>query len=264
MRFLVLLLVAALSGCAMTASGDMASVGGGGGGSVLDPTATQGPPVATRHYVTPGQKIADVPGRMKSLVLLRKDSEKRNKRVCEAFLRLPSTVSAQGSGIPVDRITPTVWLVKSMPAENATCDALLQLYDFDAAAIYFAHLDRESANSPLLAAATNNELAYINLANASRGDIKALVPAWSKALIANNNKDIDLQNEVVRRVCSTSGVQPKNVTAEVLTIVDGANVGLWKAIQTGVTTLANIVPYGTQLLNATRGTCQQIKQMGVA
>jgi hypothetical protein len=230
---------------------------------MLDLGSAEGALVATRHYLTPDQKIADVPGAMKGLILLRRDSERLNKRVCNAFTKLPTTESTQRLGVPANRITPTVWLVKSMPADGSNCDTLLAHYDYDAAAVYFAHLNREAAKSPLLAAVLDDKLAFINLAKASKNDIDALVPAWSRALVANNRNDIDLQREVVRRVCQTAGVNPKNVTAEVLEIIDGNNNSLWKLLRQGVGIVANIVPYGDQLLQGASGTCQQINQTTV-
>lgn len=254
-----------LSGCAASDAGigsgwgtsAVAGAPDGASSNPFDLNSENGPLIATREYLLPDQKIADSEAPVKGLVLLRSGEAKNNKRVCEAFLMLPTTAGTTVAGVSPKRITPTLWPVTSKPSDSAGCDELLGLYDFNTASIYFQHLQKGSAKGPLLAAVAGDRVAFVDLNKAKKKEIASIVPAWSQALRANQGNDIVLQSTWLRGPCRAVGVNPKNVSAEVLEIVQPQGSKLWKLINAGVEAAQTLVPYGPQAVQVARGACNQ-------
>ncbi len=257
MKKCLLVLALLLSGCHAVDHASLPTSVSGVDGSLSSSVAAQTRIIPTKEFLLRSESFATIDSRAKGLILLRKEDEKRNRRVCNAFVRLaPTAVAKQMDLASLGQIAPTVWPVTTKPANDSDCDELLEKYDYEAASIYFIALDRPSANGPLLAASIEDRVAFIDLSRAKKKHIASLVPAWAKAIGANSGKDIVMDGGFFAEACRAVGADSKYVSGEVLQIVDDASKpGLGELFKIGLTVVGAVVPYADKVLEVSKLAC---------
>jgi hypothetical protein len=142
--------------------------------------AATSPLISVSDFLISGQQSFDavaVPG-IKSIVLFTRQNNTRNKRFCEAFVRLAPLEVAQQSGINAD-FAPIYWLLKKDVADRSNCDQILKEYDYQTANLYLQRYGQGLSKGPILVAVDKDgKFAFIDTAKASRQDILRVVIEW--------------------------------------------------------------------------------------
>lgn len=138
------------------------------------------PVISVSDFLIRGQTSFDgvtVNG-IKSIVLFTQQNNTRNKRFCEAFVRLAPVEIAQQSGIKAE-FAPIYWLLKKDVPDRSSCDQLLKEYDYQAANLYLQRYGQGLSKGPILVAVDKTgKFAFIDTAKASRQDISRVVIEW--------------------------------------------------------------------------------------
>lgn len=265
MRKALLVLALLVTGCTSASDETLASLNSNSGGLAqvvgTNPPAKPGTVIIpTKEFLLRSESFAAIDSRAKGLILLRKEDTARNKQVCEAFVKLaPTSVAKEMNLTGLGQIAPTVWPVTSRPGNDAGCDELLTKYDYEGAKVYFAALQRPSAQGPLLAAIIEERVAFIDLSRAKKKHIAVLVPAWARAIGANSGNDIVMDGGFFAESCRAIGADSRYVSGEVLQIVDDASKpGLGELIKVGLAVIGTVVPYADKVIEVSKLACSKV------
>lgn len=253
MRGFVLIFLLTLSGC-MTV-----------------PEESSAPLIAARDFIVQGALPDDHNNfPMYGLIALSdrgRQDRKRNRWVCETFQNLPSTIVLQGGGvgsIPNNRITPTYWML-ARDANRSSCDALLEQYDFERAQAVFSLANRAGQTGPMLIAVNGNRVAVIDISQAKKKWVKAMVAKWSQSIVASQGTDITVKSGPIADTCAIlTGNEARRVQVAVWEVVgDDVTDGTpwWQTLANTARSFATeLLPFGTKVEKFANQTCDEVNQ----
>lgn len=166
--------------------------------------------VSTRKAMGSDETIQSVFASKKpvAFVILDNDDPGRNKKICEAFNKLPTAVQV-GDLNPNATPVPTFWFVKSTGlSANAiqamNCTSLLAEYDQTRADTLAMAYHLKPSAAYILAVDGNGKSFYINMNNGSKSQLANAMRSWFTVAAANDATGMDLK-EVWRKVAEKLG-----------------------------------------------------------
>lgn len=141
---------------------------------------------------------------MKAVVLLTQQNSGRNKKVCEAFVRLPTSQAATFA-VPEVKQIPSFWLLNATMAETSDCEKLLTNYNYGAARALLQVFGRADAKGPILLVADNGigaaqRFVFVDLTKASGSQISKMVPGWFGFMEKNGLQGVTLKQKSIGSV----------------------------------------------------------------
>jgi hypothetical protein len=138
-----------------------------------------------RSYLTSEAQLPSLVGQTRAFILLDKKHDSRNKKACSAFSGLPT-----GPQVAIVRgnvqTVSTYWPVTKTPSDSATCDEILQDYDFVLADKLRAVGRTPATDGPILLAidAKGDEF-YIDMHKSSEKKMLETLQSWNSLAQTN-------------------------------------------------------------------------------
>lgn len=130
------------------------------------------------------------PGELKSIVLFTDKNSSKNKKFCEAFVKLAPLSVAKASGIKA-QFAPVYWLLKNEVSDRTDCNQLLKSYDYQVANLYLQRYGQSLSKGPVLVAVDKDgNFAFIDVAKANGRDIKKVVFDWGNMMQKNGMQNV--------------------------------------------------------------------------
>lgn len=143
------------------------------------PPFASGDYAPVRGYVTKNMPLSATVAsdRPRAYVILDKSKQGDNRKLCEAFVRLPTEPDI--INLATKPIT-TWWLTKGQTGEGRTCKQLVEEYDFGKATALRSAFGLGAKGIYILAVDQNNRALPINLTDANKSQMNDTALLWVK------------------------------------------------------------------------------------
>jgi|GEM_PF-4646004 len=132
------------------------------------------------------------PNGLKSIVLFTDRNSSKNKKFCEAFVKLAPLSVARESGIKA-QFAPVYWLLKNEVTDRNNCKQLLKEYDYQVANLYLQRYGQSQSKGPVLVAVDKEgKFAFIDVAKANGKDIQKVVFDWGNMMQKNGMQNVSV------------------------------------------------------------------------
>ncbi|HQS97635.1 hypothetical protein [Novosphingobium sp. 17-62-19] len=148
-------------------------------------------------------------GKIKSIVLFTDANSSKNKKFCEAFVKLAPMNVALSSGVKAE-FAPIYWVLKNDVDNRMDCKKILKEYDYQVANIYLQRYGQSASKGPVLVAVDKEgSFAFIDISKANGSDIKKVVFDWANMMRKNGMENISITsptflNNLAGLACNTA------------------------------------------------------------